>query len=80
VHVRIDEGGREHGAGLAARLEAGDHPVLDREAQGLVDALRRIEHTAFEDERVSPARPEEHHATSNGSAAATATGPVVSKS
>jgi hypothetical protein len=50
VHVRIDERGSQHRPALAPRLEADDHAILDREAQGFVDALHRIERAAFEDE------------------------------
>src|SRR5581483_9357836 len=64
VDVRVDEGGRDDEAGRAGRLEADDHPLLDRDAQALVDALHRVDHPSLEHERAGAAvAAGEHHVT-----------------
>ncbi len=83
VDVRVDERRREHLAVASRRgLDAGDHPLLDGDGQGLVDPLRRVDHPhRLEGERVLPAVPRvEHHATSSISATLTSTGPWVRRS
>ena len=92
VHVRIDEGGREHetrrrrrpGARSRRRVsrDCGDHAVVDADVERRVDALGGIEHArAAKDDvrRLLLARPE-HHATSAAASARTPTGPPVSTS
>ena len=91
VHVGIDEGRGEHEAvavddAVAVRVdgrpELGDDAIVDANVEPAVDALDRIEHPrAADDEVVLAAIPsEQHHATSSATAAATGTGPCVSRS
>ena len=86
VHVRVDEGGRQHLAvrGAGRRLERRDRALLDSHGQRLVEAAGRIDDAdVLEDERVLPpvfAKQHRHQATSSISATLTSTGPCVSRS
>jgi hypothetical protein len=91
VHVRVDEGGREHEPGRVehavpvrrqARTELGDDARVDLDVDLRVDPFRRVEHACTPDEQIllGAILDEEHHATSTGRAASTGTGPVVSRS
>src|SRR5581483_6445099 len=73
VDVRIDERGRDDQAARAGRLEADDHPLLDRDAQALVDPLHRVDHPALEHEGGGAAvAAGEHHVTATATCAGVA--------
>ena len=93
VNVRVDEGRRQHEPGSVehavpvdgeARAQLGDRAAVDLHVDLRVDALGRIEHAgAADDEALLRCVLDEeprHHATSTGSSALTAAGPVVSRS
>ncbi len=93
VHVRIDEGRRQHEPGPVehavpvdgqARAQLGDRAAVDLHVELRVDALGRVEDAGTADDEALLRRVlhEElrHHATSTGSSALTAAGPVVSRS
>jgi hypothetical protein len=91
VHVRVDEGRREHEAlaldhAVAVRIhvgrELGDHALVHADVADAVDALGRVDDARAAHDQVvlAPVAGEEHQATSSGSAASTGTGPVVSRS
>ncbi len=64
------------------RSELGDHAVVDLHVDLPVDALDRIEHPRAADDEVllRALLDVQHHATSTGTSAVTAFGPVVSRS
>ena len=64
------------------RSELGDHAVVDLDVDLRVDAFDRVERTGAADDEVllRPVLDVEHHATSTGTSAVTAFGPVVSRS
>jgi hypothetical protein len=91
MHVRVDEGRREHEPGAVdhlvpvrreVRAELCDHPVVDLDVDLSVDALDRVERAGAADEQVllRAVLDVQHHATSTGTSAVTAFGPVVSRS
>jgi hypothetical protein len=91
VHVRVDEGRREHEPGavdhtVAVRVEPfaerGDRPLVDPDVEHRVDPFDRVEHAGAPHHEVFLAAVlrVEHQATSSGSGDSTGTGPVVSRS
>jgi hypothetical protein len=77
VHVGIDERGGDHVAVRARRLERRDDAVSNRDAQALVDALRRSNDSALERYRVRPPVPaDERHATRTAASTGAGTGAV----
>ena len=70
--MRVDERRRQDDAVRASGLDARDHAVLDDDAEGLVDPLRRRDDAPLEHERVGPSvGAGEDHAASATAAAAT---------
>ena len=88
--MRVDEGRGEHEPGavdhaVAVRVETGtdraDRSAVDPYVADRVEALDRVEDArAAHDQILAAVLAIQHHATSSGSAAATGTGPVVSRS
>jgi hypothetical protein len=91
MHVRIGEGGREHEPGAVdhpvavhseVRAELRDQAVVDLHVDLRVDAFDRVDRprAAHDQVLLRTVLDVQHHATSTGTSAVTAFGPVVSRS